>query len=254
MYVLIGTLLRPYTFTMLALAAGVVLLWRRGGVPRWRRVVPTACYAVLWVLSMPVTGLFLSWTLERGYDRLDRRPTDAQAIVVLSGGVIYVDDVHWHLAIDSLMRSLHGAELYRSGPPCPVVTSGGKVDPLNEPGPPYAQVMADFLRTQGVRAEDIVVEPRSRTTYENAVECARLLNERGIRRVVLVTDATHLARAALCFRRQGVDVVPSSCQYTLRTWKLSFGSFLPDPFAPGNCQVVFHEYLGLAWYWLTGKV
>src|SRR5262249_37927778 len=53
----------------------------------------------------------------------------------------------------------------------------------------------------------------SRTTYENAVESARLLNDRDMPRVVLVTDAAHLRRAVACFRKQGLDVIPCGSHY-----------------------------------------
>jgi uncharacterized SAM-binding protein YcdF (DUF218 family) len=120
--------------------------------------------------------------------------------------------------------------------------------------PPLAEVMRDFLTTQGVRPEDLIVESSSRTTYENAVNSAGLLNDRDIRRVVLVTDAAHLRRAVACFRKQGLDVVPCGCHYRALGRNGGPADYLPDPSAAAGVEEATHEWFGLALYWLTGRI
>jgi len=56
-------------------------------------------------------------------------------------------------------------------------------------------VHAGFLVKLGVPATDVLVEDRSRTTSENAVETQKLLALRGISKILLVTDAAHDLRA-----------------------------------------------------------
>ena len=134
-----------------------------------------------------------------------------------------------------------------------MLVSGGKVDPGSS-GPPGAEVMHAFLSQQGVDAADLITESRSRTTYENAVESCRLLRERGVRKILLVTDAVHMHRAARCFRKQGVEVVPAPCNHRATEFDLSLFAFLPDPRAAAGLQEAAHEWLGLAWYWLQGRI
>lgn len=98
------------------------------------------------------------------------------------------------------------------------------------------------------------LETQSRTTYENAVESKRLLEQRGIGKVVLVTEAIHLPRGVGCFRRQGFEVVPAACQYRATRFELAPSRFLPNANAALNFQEVWHEWLGLAWYWLRGRI
>jgi uncharacterized SAM-binding protein YcdF (DUF218 family) len=148
---------------------------------------------------------------------------------------------------------MEAARLYSQGPPCLVMASGGKVDP-QDPGPSYAAVMGGFLEQLGVKKADLVREEGSRTTYENAVECAKLLKDRGIERVVLVVDAVDMFRAAGCLRKQGVEVVPAPCHYRATRFRLSVHTFLPNPGAAANIQRVWHEWLGVAWYWTTGRL
>jgi uncharacterized SAM-binding protein YcdF (DUF218 family) len=93
-------------------------------------------------------------------------------------------------------------ELYRAGAAPFLVLSGGGTGSVAE-----AEIMRDLTRAAGVPQTALLCEPDSRNTVENAINSARLLRERGLARVILVSDRTHLPRAALLFRLAGLDVV-----------------------------------------------
>jgi uncharacterized SAM-binding protein YcdF (DUF218 family) len=114
--------------------------------------------------------------------------------------------------------------------------------------------MRDFLRDQGLSGADLIVEDQSRTTYENAVECRKLLEERRIRKVVLVTDAVHMFRALRSFRKQGIVAVPSACHHRATEFGWTIWDILPSAGAVGNHQRALHEWLGFVWYWAKGRV
>jgi uncharacterized SAM-binding protein YcdF (DUF218 family) len=179
-------------------------------------------------------------------------PKDAQAIVVLAAGFRPPDNTRLRAELDedTLQRCLHAAELYRQRP-CTVIVSGGDPD---EPGPVCAQVMCEFLVHLGVKPSDIVVEDKSRTTYENAVECTKVLKQRQIRNAVLIVDAVDMLRALACFRNQGMELAPSPCHHRATEFGPTFFDFVPNLRAGQNCQRVWHEWLGMAWYWLKGRL
>jgi uncharacterized SAM-binding protein YcdF (DUF218 family) len=154
---------------------------------------------------------------------------------------------------DTLYRCFHAADLYHQGEGCPVLVSGGKVDPQS-PQPACAVLMRDFLVQLGVRPADLIVEDASRTTYENAVECRKVLDSRHIRQVVLITDAVDMLRAEGCFRQQGLEVTPSPCRYRAVHWGSTLLDTLPEPNAARNCQRAWHECLGEVWYWIQGRI
>jgi len=58
----------------------------------------------------------------------------------------------------------------------------------------------------GVPETALLIDAVSRNTFENARETARLLNARGLRSVLLVSDRAHLVRAAVLFRLAGLRV------------------------------------------------
>ena len=246
-------MLEPYPLVCLLLALALLNLWRKRRETRRRLVLLTIPVVGLVLLSTPVVSYFALGTLEWQYSPSEELPADAEAIVVLGGG-------YWpgegesprpELAPDSMYRCIHAARLYKSGKPRPVLVSGG-MDPALASGPSCAEVMRDFLLLLGVREADVVVEGRSLTTYENALECSKILDQRRLGKVVLVTEATHMARAVKCFRRQGVEVVPSPCRFRALTFPDR--PFLPAPEAAHACRLVVHEWLGTLWYWAHGRI
>lgn len=63
--------------------------------------------------------------------------------------------------------------------------------------------MAAHARALGVPADALEIEDASTTTFENSRRCAELLLPRGIRKVWIVTQPFHLARAKRHFRGAG---------------------------------------------------
>jgi uncharacterized SAM-binding protein YcdF (DUF218 family) len=255
MYEVVVALLRPYTVFCLILLVAVVNLWWRRRETRGRLLLLTIPFVVLQLVSTPAVAHLALGSLEWRYPPLEIRPSDCQAIVVLAGGILPPDEVRdrTELADDTRLRCLYAAELYRQGPACPVLVSGGKVDP-EDPGPSHARVMAEFLKTQGVAVADLIVEESSRTTYENAVESARQLKERRLNKIVLVVDAVDMVRASGCFTRQGFEVTAAACHYRARPFQFTPLTLVPNAGAVRNCERAWHEWLGILWYSCWGRM
>ena len=79
--------------------------------------------------------------------------------------------------------------------------SGGGSGPV-----PEAEIMQQIALSHGVPERALLVETQSDNTVENAREAARLLRPRGVREVLLVSDRSHLPRAALLFHLAGLRV------------------------------------------------
>lgn len=127
----------------------------------------------------------------KGGGNTGQRPRRADAIVVLG----------CPLSGRLARRVGHGVRLYREGAAPVLLLSGG-----GRGSEPEAMVMRRMALSGGIPGAALLVEPNSRDTLENARETAAMLCERGWRRVVLVSDRTHLPRAALLFRLAGVEL------------------------------------------------
>lgn len=254
-YFFLTDLLRPYTLLFLATAAGLAYVWYRTPAARRRLCWVVVPFAGLFVLSMPLLAYLELGSLEWQYPPLAAAPGHVEALVVLGGGVRPPDATRKRAepSEDTVYRCLDAARLYHEVGGCPVVVSGGRVngDPAK---PAVAEVMRDFLTQLGVRPADVTVEDQSQTTYENALGCRKLLEARGVRRVVLVTDATHMFRAAHCFARQGLEVTPAPCHQRATQFEWTGLDFVPSAGAAVHAQEVFHEWLGTLWYWWQGRL
>lgn len=100
-------------------------------------------------------------------------------------------------------RAQRAAQLYQDGIAPFVLCSGGYRGP---DGRREAEVCVDLVRTADVPASAIVLEPRSRTTEQNARYAAEILRARGWRDAIVVSDGFHLLRARWLFSREGVTV------------------------------------------------
>ena len=248
-------LFNPYPMLLLVMGLGLARLWWKRRETRGRLLLATVPVAVLVLLSLQPVEFLAFGTLEWKHKPLATRPADAQAIVVLAGGARPSNSWRLQPELDSesMYRCLGAARLYHQGKPCPVLVSGGKSD-SSEPGPPSSPVMRNFLVELGVNESDLIIEDGSRTTYENAVESRKILETRGIKRIVLVTDAVHMVRAAGCFRRQGLEVVPAACHHQSTSYTFAAQDLIPSARSLQSGEQVWHEWFGLLWYWIQGRI
>jgi uncharacterized SAM-binding protein YcdF (DUF218 family) len=214
-----------------------------------------AALSALWVCGHPAGTALLRWGLARDFRSIGDAASahDAGAIVVLAGG-LWSYDIGGRsvtaLPDTTALRVLEGARLHALlGGALPLVASGG--GNLERQSTSEASVMRDTLIRLGVAPDRIVVEAGSSSTREQAQAVARLLGERGIRRIVLVTSGWHLWRAAGAFRAAGLDPVPSAApdhgDRRPATWRL-----LPTVGALRDSSFAVREYLALAYYWSRG--
>jgi uncharacterized SAM-binding protein YcdF (DUF218 family) len=248
-------LLNPYPILMLVTGLGLARLWWKRKETRGRLLLAAAPFVILMLLSLEPVEFLALGTLEWKNKPLATRPEDIQAIVVLAGAARPTNPWRLQAELDSasIYRCLCAARLYHQAKACPLFVSGGKSDP-SQPGPPCSRVMHDFLLELGVKASDLIVEDGSRTTYENAVESRRLLEARGIQKIVLVTDAVHMVRAAACFRRQGLEVVPAACHHQATSYTFAMQDLVPSAGSLRSSERVWHEWVGLFWYWIQSRI
>jgi uncharacterized SAM-binding protein YcdF (DUF218 family) len=84
---------------------------------------------------------------------------------------------------------------------------GGAAPLLLMTGAREAEKMREHAVAAGVPHDRVVIEPRARTTRENALFSAEILRTRGLVRALIVTHAYHRLRAVAAFRRVGVDAI-----------------------------------------------
>ena len=157
-------------------------------------------------------------------------------------------------------RIIYAAELYHEGKAPLVVCTGGIVPGSGRQHPGSTDI-ATLLKMLGVPAAAIVEEPRSRSTFEDAIFTRDILRTNQVKRVLLVTSAVHMPRALAVFRKQCPDIefTPAPTDFGKdwdgdATLPRILWAFVPkaEPLAASN--LVIHEYLGLVYYKLRGWI
>ncbi len=99
----------------------------------------------------------------------------------------------------------HALDLYHRGIAPLIITLGG------EGGDAYSEgsVGRDYLMSQGVPEQNIIAETESRNTEESARRIAVIARANGLRRLVIVSDGTHLFRIHAICAADGLDVLTS---------------------------------------------
>jgi len=239
---LIATFLMPPLSLLLALALGILLLYRRR---RFARPLILASCVLLWVASTPYFAEGALHLLEARTTALGNAQQNAEAIVILGGGTYFhAPEFAGQDAIGdaTLVRLRYGARLQReTGKPI-LVTGGTLLDNhLSE-----AQQMRTALK-QDFSVPVRWTEDNSENTFENAQYSFRILQQEGIRKIYLVTHAWHMPRAADAFRRAGFEVVEAPTAFTTR-YRIDPLAFLPQAGAMQDSKFFVHEVIGLFWY------
>ena len=243
------TYTQPFTLLFLLIAFVGVIRFQRSRSKVSLRLALGGLAALL-ALTWPPAVAVAAYPLTAWYPRQARPSGDVEAIVVLSGGISPPRTVRpYSLAgRDTYLRVEHAAWLFHNWKPLPIIVSGGSQAGEES----AASVMREMLIRDGVPASMIRTEDQSRSTYENAVQSARILRGIGFHRVALVVDADSMLRAEKCFRKQGLSVAPAPCFF----WNIRWSAEDLLPGWPGiyRGEIVAHEALGLLWYWVNGRI
>jgi uncharacterized SAM-binding protein YcdF (DUF218 family) len=213
-----------------------LLRWRRGALGAWLLALllflATGCGLLPALLLADLQGPFAQRA------SIDWAPRNA--IILLGAGTVRTDSgVEPTLFANG--RIIEALALYREcksgGHECKIEVSGG--DALKT-GEPEATVYGALLQGLDVPASDLLLEPRSMNTWQNAQFSAPLLREYGAQRVVLVSSATHLRRASLYFSHFGIAATP-----VRGDWLRARVDWWPQSWNFAVTDVALHEYAGV---------
>jgi uncharacterized SAM-binding protein YcdF (DUF218 family) len=259
LYKLIKYAVYPYTWLVLLLGLLCLLLLRRASAWRllWVRVLAVTALLLVCILGSPLVARMLMASLEEQFPPLNMAVAKHFDTIVVLGGGIYPKgtlrptDVLSHYSTE---RTMCGVELFRQGYGERLLFSGGDAS-IFEEGPEEAVAMKQLATQLGVPEGAMLIESRSRTTYEGAVEVQRLV---GGKSILLVTSASHIPRALGLFRKQGIDTTPAPCGYAARhrsdDLMVTVFDFLPQAHAFDMSTHAISEIVGTVVYRALGKL
>jgi uncharacterized SAM-binding protein YcdF (DUF218 family) len=241
----------PQTLALLVLLVGTLLLFGR----RWHlgRAIVAFITALAMLLVVLPAGRWSMQLLEHRFPPPDL-PSHVDGIILLGGEID--QEVTLAYGVPSLPngagRILAFAALAHRYPDAKLVFTGGSGRLFNQ-AQTEAEAMPLVLRAIGLDPARVIMEARSRTTYENATLTRDLVKPQPAQTWVLVTSAYHLPRAVGCFREAGFPVIPYPSDFqTLPEGGRWFDK--PIGFDSGleSVSLAAREFIGLVAYRLAG--
>ena len=258
---LLAFLTEPLAWVAALVLAALLLLGRtpssaaRMGPRRWGL---RALWLALFLLLVQGWEPLPDALLRQLEDPYSRSPSAQElqtyhGVVVLGGALepSYVWEGRNQIALKgSAERMVVPLALLRQNPSLQLLFTGGEGALLGQ-GLSEAARARLFYESLGLPPERLLVEDRSRTTFENAVFSARLADIDTAKPWLLVTSAWHMRRALATFKKAGWNVTPYAVDFNT-------GSHTPwteYSLVRGSSKwaLLLHELLGLLAYRLAGQ-
>ena len=253
----LGFLIQPSTLIALLIGYGSILIWT--GWARWGRRFASFGAILLLIAGLSPLGNALILPLEDRFPRadLDAPPPPAGFIVLGGAEDRLVGGARGAPALNEASeRIVEAAILSRRYPEAKIAFSGGDAGILYPAGS-EAEGAETLLTALGVPPERLILEAKSRDTYENAAFLKEELTRSGElgpgKRWLLITSAYHMPRAIGAFRKAGFEVEAWPVDYRTRGRADLTRPF--DKVSEGlrRVDVATREWFGLLAYWLTGR-
>lgn len=252
---LVGHLILPVTLVLIMLSAAPLIRWL--GLRRLARFLGTVGgLALLVMLFTPLDDWLLS-PLEGRFPQMERQAVidgDFAGIIVLGGAEDgRLTRAHGQPAIGSGgERFTEAAILSRLRPDLPVVFTGGSgfySDPEASGGPVAEALLLDL----GVPADRLLIESRSRDTWENATFTRALVGDVVSRPWILITSAYHMPRSYGVFTTDGWNMRAYPVDYNALgpIWGWNDYRFVDRLW---QIHMATREWLGLLAYRLSGRL
>ena len=246
-YFTLRTFADPVVFLLFFMVIALWLLRKPGsGAARIGWWCSLLAVGFLYVFCLSPSVCALAYLLEKDYPPIkSEHLEDIEVVVVLGAGVTQGGTRNEPQLVDvSAMRFLYGIQKFQQSGAQRLVFSGGRgFGPASN-----AEVMGRIASAFGISKERLVLESNSRTTWDQAIEVGRLLEEKNAT-VGLVTSAIHMRRSLQTFSRffPSLVALPSDYLCLSLTWSL-----VPSSENLEKVNRILHEYLGLIVYSLRG--
>ncbi|WP_436875999.1 envelope biogenesis factor ElyC [Siccibacter turicensis] len=244
----IGGMLLPLPFLLFMIGLAICLLWF-SRFQKTAKSLLTASWLVLLLLSLQPVADGLLRPIEDRYPTL-HTSEPVKHIVVLGGGYTWNPD--WapssNLINNSLPRVTEGVRLWLANPGATMIFTGApaRTNPVST-----AEAGARVAESLGVPRSRIVTLDTPKDTEEEAAAVAATI---GSQPFILVTSASHLPRAMIFFRQQGLNPIPAPANQLAIDSPLNFWErMIPSPNWLMHSDRVGYETLGRVWQWLKGS-
>ena len=172
--------------------------------------------------------------------KIDDVVKKADAIVVFGGGVGETGSP----GKSTIERARFAADLYKKGFASKVIFSSGYTYKYND-----AENMKVFAVSMGVPKEDIMLELKANNAYENVLYSSQIVRSSGLSSIILISAPYNMKRVSLVYNKIAKDIKVDYVPVANNQFYNSEGKVKLE-----QIKAIFHEYLGIAYYFFKGYI
>ena len=245
----------PSSVLMVAVVLGVFLMlraWRRGKRPSEARFacgLTVTSLVVLYLASTPLVARWVAESLERQNPPVDPVTMPVADAIVVLGGSMYAT-----VGPDgtTLLYARHASDRFEtamqafSAGRAPIIAFGG-----GGTGVPGTPTEGEWNRARaiarGAPTDRAIAGPVALYTSDESEGIARVLRERGVKRIILCSSAVHLPRARMNYEKLGFEVTPLPSDFATRgtAEEWSWALLIPRGMALSQVDAGVKEWMGL---------
>lgn len=218
------------------------------GAIKGRKRLSLIGLGVLLFASVPAASDRLFQLVEGCQGRQDPKSVPvSDAVVVLSGMLVSVPSgqgvvTEWH----DPDRFFAGVDLFQSGKANKIVFTGGRL-PWQTQSPLEGVALKGYAESMGVPSNAILVTGEVENTEQEAKAVRSMLSKEASK-IVLVTSAFHMERAAMLFEKEGLEVYRYPVDFKVEVSETTVMDFMPNPRALWMTDLAVRELIGRLFY------
>jgi uncharacterized SAM-binding protein YcdF (DUF218 family) len=223
-------LLVPGSISLFVLAALVVAILVRRGARKTAAVLGAALITGYLLFSLPAVAVRLEAVAERGERPVAQSAPRAEAVAVLDGDSA-------NARVDEAMR------LVKAAPPRWLIVSGNDE---------WSNAVRQRAVDAGFPRDHIIIEPRGRTTREQARRIATIVRHQHIASFLLVVSTIHMPRTLAVFRTFGLCPLPAASQPDYAAANVGWRALAPRLDALDLSRDATYEFFAWKYYQWRG--
>ncbi len=169
------------------------------------------------------------------------------------GGMISLNSTYENIQfLKNNDRLLNTIELYKNGTIKKILITGASGSMISEMK--EAHILKGFLEKIGIPSKKILVEGKSKNTYENAIFCQQIINNLHPHNDVsclAISSDFHMRRTLACFKKINFNIDPFVKTPSKKHFDLE-GIIIPQSHVLFNWKVILHEIIGYYTYKVMG--
>lgn len=236
---ILGVLLMPLPMATIGVLLSLILFRKKK--KKTARAVMSISLLATFLLSLPAISYQIGAPLERAYPQYDGTPV---VFVAVHGGYHSSDSAKpitsWLSSI-SMVRLMEGIRIYQLNPGSKLLLSGySGQDKISQ-----AETMARVAESFGVPRSDMVLEPKTKDTEEEAIAWSKYVKGAAF---AVVTSAIHMPRTMMWYQEYGAMPIPAPTEYKYGgDGEIDWWGLIPSARALRSSESAWYEYLGVVW-------